>query len=103
MKRQCKINIKGEKDIIFNKIEHYFLIQVQIRPWSWRILEFFSKKILKFFFKPIQYLLLKKSRKIISLSNHYLNYSDDLKKFKHKIHTLIGVKRKDNSLDQNTE
>ena len=44
-----------------------------------------NQKILKFFFKPIQFCLLKKSKKIISLSNSYLNYSQDLKKFKKKI------------------
>ena len=44
-----------------------------------------NQKILKFFFKPIQYILLKKSKKIICLSKNYLNYSQDLKSFKHKI------------------
>ena len=59
-----------------------------------------NQKILKFFFKPIQYLLLKKSRKIISLSNHYLNYSDDLKKFKHKTLVIPPIIKKKNKINK---
>ena len=43
-----------------------------------------NQKILKFLFRPFQLLLLKKSKKIICLSRNYLNYSKDLKIFKHK-------------------
>lgn len=59
-----------------------------------------NQKILKFFFKPFQHSLLNKSKKIISLSKNYLNYSEDLIKFKHK--TLIIppiIKKKKNKIN----
>ena len=60
-----------------------------------------NQKLLRFFFRPIQYLLLKKSKKIISLSNHYLNYSDDLIKFKHKILIIPPIiKKKKNKINR---
>ncbi len=43
-----------------------------------------NQKILKFFFKPIQFFLLSKSEKIICLSKSYFNYSNELKYFKSK-------------------
>lgn len=53
-----------------------------------------SQEILKFFFKPIQYYLLKKSKKIISLSRNYYNYSKDLKKFKKKVVIIPPIIKK---------
>ena len=43
-----------------------------------------SQKKLKIFFKFLQNLLLKKAKKIICLSNKYLNTSEDLKHFRNK-------------------
>ncbi len=43
-----------------------------------------NQKTLKFFFNPVQYCLLKKSKKIICLSKNYFNYSKELKPFSYK-------------------
>ena len=53
-----------------------------------------NQKILKFFFYPIQYILLKKSKKIICLSKNYFNYSKDLKSFKYKTIIIPPVVKK---------
>ncbi len=53
-----------------------------------------NQKILKIFFNPIQYALLKKAKKIICLSNNYLKYSKDLKNFKKKIVIIPPIIKK---------
>ena len=58
-------------------ILNFLPIKKLIISWGSDII---NQKILKFFFNPIQFFLLKKSKKIICLSNNYLNYSQDKKK-----------------------
>ncbi len=53
-----------------------------------------NQKILKLFFNPIQFFLLRKSKKIICLSNNYLNYSRELKNFRKKIVIIPPIIKK---------
>ena len=86
-------------------IKNYDVVHITVpNPWPTIILSLLSKKIkilyvswgsdiikqklLKIFFYFFQNRLLKKANKIICLSQNYVNYSDDLKKFKKKI-TII--------------
>ena len=72
-------------------ILNFLPIKKLIISWGSDII---NQKILKFFFNPIQFFLLKKSKKIICLSNNYLNYSQDLKNFKKKIVIIPPIIKK---------
>ena len=52
-----------------------------------------NQKFIKFFFYPIQYLLLKKAEKIICLSKNYFNHSDELKPFSNKIFIIPPIQK----------
>ena len=78
-----------------NPLIEFILIFISIKKLiiSWGS-DIINQKILKLFFKPIQFYLLKKSSKIICLSSTYLNYSKDLKNFKKKIVIIPPIIKK---------
>ncbi|WP_415308690.1 glycosyltransferase [Candidatus Pelagibacter sp. Uisw_099_02] len=85
-----------------NNINKYDIVHITVpNPWPTILIALFSKKInllyiswgsdiikqklLKVIFNFFQKKLLKKAKRIICLSQNYVNYSQDLKNFKNKI------------------